>query len=473
MIYKILFIVSLFSILANAQPVNSDDISDDLARDILCSVLSNLDTKNGNGIWPEYNPLESPMIIKFRDNTFGYGEPSAFKDWNEEKKEKCTFYSAPKTFKMPVSPIVPYLDFNGTKAFFFDTTIKPKLSVWLLSAIIHERFHRFQWEHFPNMFTLANSAYSGHNSRDNVAEGLLENNRLISYLQTHTEKNWKDFLSVALNRELGLSKESKDWELEQQISEGTAIYVQLKAFEVIEKEFGIRFRKIWTQKMIGNLDNSEGVDGIIKWRHYALGSLICDYLDRHSSNESWKVLLQTENSSSLFRHVLIGFDEQSLIMNGQEIIKSFEGDQARILATELISEYISEINRVADQINSSKIQVSILNSSKDCSGGGFSEKTYYLTDGGTFGVNYSGSYQCGSNFQEIYTKIPVLAKSKNSSLFGLSEIQIWIDSSEIQIRNGEFKFKNIEIKSQIFSLKASQTGVVVINNSQISIMFDN
>lgn len=473
----LILICFLASNLASASTYNSIDLSNLEAREILCSILTNLQVTNGKGVWPGYNPLESPLIVKFNDTVVGYGAASLFIGWKTETVPGCVSYSAPNDFVIPNSPIVPYLDFNGAKAFFFDVTIKPKISSWLLSAIIHERFHRFQWEHFSNIFPLLGSVYTGHSSSEIVAESLLENHKLTSYLISNDDNAWIDFLSLSVLRESSLSEDSKNWELGQQIVEGTATFVQLKSFEVIEKKFNLKFSETWKKKLISNLGDAEGVDGVIKWRHYSLGGLICSFLDKSYSDEGWKLAIQTEKkTTSFFRNVLpfVGVSETTLKARGLAISGSSEGAQARLVAAGMINDYLSEIKRVKDEIVSNVLQVTVNRPNRQCSGGGASEKTYYLPEGGTIGTKYSGSLQCGTDYQETFTDIQVLQESKTSAYFGLNQLKIWIDSSELgQIQDGSYSFANLKIEGAPFALQSLLPGTLFVSGSQIVISFTN
>ncbi len=463
-------LLSQFSL---AHAYNPEDLSNDEGRAILCSVLAKLQATNGKDVWPGYNAIEAPLIIKFQDGVFGYGDSTAFKGWKENRVDGCASYSAPQEYTAPTSPIVPYLDFNGTKAFFFDATIKPKLSTWLLSAVIHERFHRFQWEHFTNIFPLLNSIYTGHSSTEPVAASLLENRRLGSFLKTHDDSKWIDFLSISVVRELELSEESKKWEVGQQIAEGTAVFVQLKAFDAVEREFGLKFRETWKQRMMGSLADSEGIDGIVKWRHYAVGSMICSYLDEHSFDDKWKLAIQTENATSLFRMVLpiVGIDEANLRARGLSAMRSTEAKQARADASRMISTYVHEIDEAKNKISASNLQVKVIRPNEKCSGGGASEKSYYLPEGGTLGLNYSGSYQCGGSYLENFADVPILHESKGSAYFGLEKLRIWIDGSEIQIRDGNYPFIDVKLEGSTFSLRSSLSGVLSVAGSKFSFVF--
>lgn len=271
-----------------------------------------------------------------------------------------------------------------------------------------------------------------------------------------------------------LSQESRNWELDQQISEGTAIYVQMKSFELIDKKFGLQFRKIWTQRMIDNLDDSKGVDGIVKWRHYAVGSMICDYLDRHMTDENWKVSLQSQIGQSMLINaiVLTELTETNLQARGQEITNSPDGKDMQAKAKKLISEYLEEITKIKNQLGKFRFQIEIANLSKDCSAGGVSERTYYLPDGGTLGLNYSGAQKCGNEYKSSFINMPVLLNSKSSTSFGLDSMNIWVNLAEFQIQEGQYKFNNLKIESKTFTLQSSVPGKITFYDSQIQILFD-
>lgn len=461
--------------LSYAQFYNPADLTNSQGREVLCSALVKLESTDGKNVWPGFNPIASPLIVKFRDGIFGYGSSTSFADWTRETKGNCTSYSAPSNFKAPATPLVPYLDFNGTKAFFFDTTITSKLTSWLLSAIIHERFHRFQWENFPNLFPLLNSKYDGHFSSDTVAETLLENRRLTSYLKLDDKDALLDFLSITIQRETFLSPGSKDWELGQQIAEGTAAFVQLKAFTAIESEFDLKFETTWTEKMTGNLHAAEGVDGMIKWRHYAVGSIICKFLDFHMPNENWKVDLQSEKMSSLFQKVipLIDQDDSVLKLRGQTIIASSEGDSARLEASKIIAQYALAIKTAKDQITTKAFQIKVNRPKLNCSGGGASEKTYYLAEGGTLILNYSGSLSCESEFQESFSNIPVLLSSDGANFFGVEDFRLWINLVEVahRMKDGAHPFENLRIEGATFSVRSAKSGTLIIAGPLTSVQF--
>lgn len=280
-----------------------ENLESSRARGILCLALERLHATKGNNVWPGYDPLESPLIANFQDGIYGFGESKAFSGW-AKSADSCASYQAPAAFQAPSSPIVPYLSFGGVQAFYFDLTVKEKISAWLLSAVIHERFHRFQFEHFQALYPLYGKSYSSHASEMNVGAVSLENDRLGTFTRLKKEPAMLEFLGLSLVREDLLSEESKQWELSEQISEGTAYYVQWKAMKEIEDIYALDFEKSWNEKVLGNLSEEMGVDGVIKWRHYSLGGLICRYLDEHAPNSIWKEEIQNTQIHPLYRRIL-------------------------------------------------------------------------------------------------------------------------------------------------------------------------
>jgi hypothetical protein len=473
-IYFILHFCLLLTSHALAKSYNPEDLTGAEGREILCSALTKIQENNGKNVWPGFNPVATPLIVKFKDGIYGYGNLAPFSGWTKEVINNCVSYFAPKDFKAPESPIVLYLNLGGVNAFFFNTTVKPKLSSWLLSSIIHERFHRFQFENFSNVPLLA-APYTAHSSSDIVAAALLENHRLSTYLKSESEEDWIDFLSITTYREPLLSLESQKRELGEQIFEGIASYVQLKSFEAIENEFGLNFRETWKQRMSGNMDDAKGVDGIIKWRHYTIGGIISSFLDHHFSNESWKLKLQNEKEVSLFRQVLpfLNLNESQLKSRAQAIITSSEGDQARTKASSMISQYLSDIKTVKDQILSHTFQIKVSSpSSQDCRGGGFSERTYYLPEGGSLNINYTGTLECQSGYQVAFNDISVLEQTKESSFFGTDKVKIWINSLEIaELHDGTYSFNALRMEGDFFSLQSPRSGELSISGHSVLVKF--
>jgi hypothetical protein len=203
--------------------------------------------------------------------------------------------------------------------------------------------------------------------------------------------------------------------------------------------------------------------------------LICSFLDSHYSDENWKLELQNETKTSLFRNVLpfLSMSDTHLQSRGRAIIASSEGDLVRTEASGMISQYLSAIKTVRNQITASTFQITVFSqSSRECFGGGGSESTYYLPEGGILSINYSGSLKCGTEYQEFFNNIPVLERDKKFSFFGAEKIKIWIDSSELaQLRDGTYPFTNIKIEGDLFSVQSSRSGALSISGPLVSVRF--
>lgn len=455
-----LFLLVMIPLVAAAQPsqhlADSDNLTTAEAHGVLCPVLMRLHADKGKGIWPGYDPLETPLIVKYPEVTYGYGKASEFTGWQEIKNDSCTAYMAPKSFTPPAAPIVPIFNFGQSKAFYFNMGMKPHISLWLLTAVVHERFHRYQWEHFPNYFSLLGNEFTNHTDVDVVTATLLENRQLSSFLQTGSSSALFDYVSLASHRDSLLSPDSKKWELYQQIVEGTATFVQLKAFTNQPLPFGLNFHEVWKNKMQENLSLDLGVDGVIKWRHYAVGSILYQGIDKNSKNEDWKIDIESMSAGSIFKllDIFKSTSESDLRKRSEEILSSNEGVSIGNQSVGLIQNYKNEIQSLLNKSEELPYQFVLHLEGNGCSGGGQSSRTYYLPTGGMLSKDSEKSNQCDSGYQHNFYKIPILLELPKVTKFGVNKFKVWLDGVEVDPRamQGTYNFKSLKIESDVFTL---------------------
>lgn len=475
-----LFLVLItYSFYVNARSsLNPQDLSSLEGRQVLCQILNKMHLNLGGDVWPGFDPIETPLVVKFRDGIFGFGDLSTKKQWQKKSVGSCDLYLAPEGFEAPSAPIVPYFDVSGTKAFYFDITIVPKLSAWLLSAVIHERFHRFQWEHFSYIMKLLSAKFSAFTSPGAGAQALIENDSLTSYLKLGNETSLSDFVAVSLIRESSLSiDESADWELGQQIAEGTATYVQLAAMRLIESDLSLNFEKTWREHLIDDLSQSQGTDGLIKWRHYAVGGIVFEFLNRKTGNMTWATEIQNGQVLSVFRLLLpfISNTEPWFILRGQTMLKSEAGFEALANAEQMVNDYLSAVKKTTSQIDLASFKVSIGSpGAKQCSGGGVSQRMYYLPLGGTLATGYSGGTKCGyGSFVLNFINEPVLLLSAEGiTTFGSENLRIWIGGTEFSSSTqGSSEFSGLKLESVTMNFQTTKSGTLTIIGNSVEIKF--
>jgi len=455
-----LFLLVMIPLVAAARPsqhlVDSDNLTTAEAHRTLCPVLMRLHADKGKGIWPGYDPLETPLIVKYPDVTYGYGDASEFTGWQEIKNDSCTAYMAPKSFTPPASPMVPIFNFGQSKAFYFNMGMKQHISLWLLTAVVHERFHRYQWEHFPNFFSLLGNDFTNHTDVDVVTVTLLENKQLSSFIQTGSSNALFDYVSLASIRDSLLSSSSRKWELYQQIAEGTATFVQLKAFTNQPLPFGLNFHEVWKNKMQEELSPGLGVDGIIKWRHYAVGSILYQVINKNSKNEDWKIDIESMSAGSIFKllDIFESTPESDLRKRSEEIRSSNEAVSIGNQSAGLIQKYKNEIQSLLSKSEKLPYQFVLHLEDKDCSGGGQTSRTYYLPTGGTLSTDSESSNQCDSGNHHEFFKIPILLELPKLTRFGVNKFKVWLDGIEVDpiAMQGSYNFKSLKIESDVFNL---------------------
>ncbi|RYZ86337.1 MAG: hypothetical protein EOP04_14085 [Proteobacteria bacterium] len=446
-----------------AQPISNEE-----SRSALCQILTKLHQTKGAEVWPGFDPLEVPLVAKFSDGVFGFGDKSELQGWNPVVVQDCMLYQSPKNFNAPSSPLVMYFDVGGAKGFYFDLTIKDEITASLLSAVVHERFHRFQFEHFSQNLDLLHSAFTDHLQTPLVANVYAQNKKLTTYLKSGDVNDLKDFLalrSTLIGKHTG---SSELWVTNQARFEGTATYVQLKAMQLIEAKFKWGYTKIWADTLVDDLSLSRGVDGMIKWRHYSVGGALLQFLDSMSLDESWKNTIQVQPLISFHSLVLGKLEMKSTEINRRSLAirKSIEFKRLELQAGQDIRSYQSEIDVRYQELSSQKFVILVKGPKKiACSGGGFSQRTYYLATGGRLDVGLTHMSQCSEGipmFKETHRETQILESLvPNGSKFGADAVT-W--SADGHVNQGmpekPIQFQSFKLETPTATIELNAPGIV-------------
>jgi len=119
-----------------------------------------------------------------------------------------------------------------------------------------------------------------------------------------------------------------------------------------------------------------------------------------------------------------------------------------------------------------------------CSGGSYSDRSFYLPDGRKLDLISSGSFQCGNIFKLEYSNLPILISQSNPNAFRFkmdekAEFEIdgnLVPLSKIVGEGRSMSFRHLKIKNASFNLLIDgssgriklQDGVILLESAAMT-----
>lgn len=478
------FILPIF-VFCYSACVFAEDPAEIRSVQIIADSISALD-KQTNQVWPNYAISESPTILTF-NNGHVYALNFASNDIGWQKIQVGShqiLYSPIDKWGFTHTPMNVRFSIEGQSAFVFQLDMMDDDQLFFF-VFVHERFHRYQDEHFRPMPSMS---YKNNFDVENLSLMKLEENILADFIRAKGDSAkqldlLKDFAAVNQVRLTFLYPASQIWEGHQQRMEGLADYVSLRLYQsynVLGFSSELHLRSV----LLEHEGDSVVSDRAVKWRHYGVGAALGYALD-FLQVPHWKERVEKEGISQI--QIL----QQSLNLSADEISK-------RLITVEAAYGYDSLFDQVSEKVT--EYQASVHTILKDyerlegvkvvlerpkragISGGGINQRMVFLEDGSTLSVGDSSlSSTTNNSWKLIFTDVPFLFQKKSGS----REFKLEKDTVLI-LNNKEYKLKEL-IKQKVILLFDSITwkcktsefvakelsGRVVIQDGKLSIQFSS
>lgn len=440
--------------------------------------------KHKQTTWPSFKFSELPTLVHFANgHIYAIGLNSTDSRWSKLSFEgHHVLFSEVDYWGISNVTLTPAFPIEGKIAYVFKLDFKGQVSESTFITFLHERFHAHQFMHFSNLGLQSSLKYSAHTNEENVALIALENSILKNWMSNRSVEMLKDFLAVNALRLKLLDKESMAWEESQQRMEGLADYISWK---ISEKSELITLSNLKTRLQSDSEKyfslTQDGIDNVIKWRHYLVGALLGEALDLYGP-KNWKDTTEKKGQSSI--DILRNSVQLNESEKGTRVVQAKRNYKYDDLKTEVktsISKYLSLIQTHTKEFSSLPgIQLAIGNSNEaNCSGGGYSERTFYLSNGGKLDLSTSGYHSCGKTIKADYKNIPILFTEPRAIRLKINaDTQITIGSHSVTARDilrakDTQAFENIKLTSPDFNFESTGLrGKIRVDQNQLVLEFD-
>lgn len=426
-------------------------------------------------VWPGLDLKEAPTILTFEGGTIYSIGFAKNPDWETQSLAGQEIQII-KEDKWGLSSLKmhPAFDIEGEKSFVFqmDKNVQDLTSARVFA---HERFHRYQLDHFKEDLRPIEGGYEDHLNADNIALMKLEDLILYDFL---FEENYetrlhllKDFISVNTERRKIMTSSSIVWESHQQKMEGLADYVSAKMFNdelVVLSNF---FPKD---------ENGDFSDYAIKWRHYPAGATLGFALDFLNSPD-WKQKIQEGHFLQEILNESLNLEPGEQEERVQEVKRRYDFARISKKTKKKVQKFKDQLNSLMDsyeQLAGPRIRLG--HPCQGITGGGNSSRLLYLADGTTLSIkDRSFSSSSDSNWKFETHKIPFLIQTQVGYREFKSESndQILLNNKPIDIEEllageAEYPFISISWKGETFSFSCDKhSGVIVSDGKDLSIYF--
>lgn len=382
----------------------------------LQKTIESLQSTQDTSVWPGYNLTETPIILSFGNNHYyAFNLQSNNPEWKTlPLGNKLIHYSTEDHWGLNEVKMQSKFPIEGQEAFVFSIDLNRPLPPFLsIIVLIHERFHQFQFEHFP-MEKEGLGGYQDHANIENLSLMQVEELILMDFLKTNNKKDklehLKNFVAINTMREAIISPTSVLWERNQQTMEGLADYVSTKAFDVAAVVPRFNAQKHVTIILEGIKAEKNLLDRAVKRRHYGVGAALGYGLD--FLQVDWKGRVQSEG---------IGLDElmqQQIALSNDEleervaIVKaSYHFDYLLEKTDESIKSFQKELSAQTTAYNELQGVSVVMHSPEGLgiSGGGHDAHMYHLPDGGTLSIaNSSMNISNDNRWKLVLDETPFL-----------------------------------------------------------------
>ena len=428
---------------------------------------------NNDAVWPGLRLDDAPTVLSFESGRlYGIGvDPSS--PWKKLTIGNSELLETEQDkWGILKVKLHPGFEMDGQSVFVFQMTHDPSSP----QIFVHERFHRYQFEHFKPV-QMVGKGYEDHLNAENLSLLRLEDQLLIEFLQTTDYGTrlelLKDFCAVTAARKQQISLASLAWEDNQQKMEGLADYVAAKMFTG---------ERSVLRAFTGRDSEEDFIDYAVKWRHYSVGATLAFALD-FLAVEHWKV--QIEGGANL-RALL----ENALPLPAEEMadrlqaVKMHSGYELLLQRTQdKVQEFQDNLKALVDQYDNQEGALIRLGNPRGLgiSGGGSSEKLYYLADGTTMSiVDRSFSSTVDSAWKLATKQIPFLIQRQGFREFKVEkELRInlnnrYVTLEELLNKPGEYPFDTLAWEGRSLNFSSERhNGVIISDGKTLSIAYRN
>lgn len=418
-------------------------------------------------IWPNFNILESPILLTFETGRiYAIGLKTINSNWKKiSLKEYDIHFTDTDFWNLTGIKLHPAFEIEGQKAFVFQIKKEPNVP----HLFAHERFHPFQLRYFHKDLL---EGYSDHLNQNNLSLARLEDLLLKAFLEERDIPKKTDllreFLTVNQERHATISAASQKWENFQQKIEGLAEYV---AFRLHEGEEGL----LLSQKEETSDQNLS--DYTTKWRHYFVGAALAFALD-FLEVPGWKEDVQAGKSLIECLKENLAFDPKQL----EEIKRKFDFPAIQKKAMQQTFEFASEINKLKENYQAIEGLPFRIGTPRGLgiSGGGSTERIISLEDGTTISLNdRSSSQTADSSWKFCTNSLPYLIQNgRGFREFKIdAQIELLVNNKQMSIGEllknpGEYPFLNLHCEAETFIFSSvKHPGVIISDGKSLSVVY--
>lgn len=440
------FLVSSGFLTAQTSPVDEKILNE-------ASAIFN---RTWDQVWPELNYQADPTIIVLPPYIAAYNLPCKHAAW--EKKEGYSI-TQEDPWGLKKEQMNPQFQIEGKLAFVFQVKVNPYQHP--LFALVHEKFHSFQFDHFKQGALL--KGYPDLFNLDNLALMQIEDKILADWNRTQDPQLIQDWALLNSYRSLFLQKDSLNWEDTQEKMEGLADYV---AQGVLPKSAPPNIL------LSPQAPPSAYVEHAMKWRYYGVGSTLGHMLDSLKVN-GWKKRV-AEGTSTLREEidhaVLLDPSLYSVILERYQ----YEDVKKRIAIS--IDSYRSKLDQIASAYAKEQGITIQLESPPKTASGGDSQGIFFTHDGTIVTVSdRSQTISDDSTWQMNTNLLPAIYMKNRIKEFKEDEnLVVYIDGQPLLVKellsaNKGVIFHSINWKGKYTEFKSTRHGELVTSNGVLEV----
>lgn len=444
-------------------------------------------TLRGEKVWPGFDLSEAPIMISFNNgHVYAFNLKSNNPAWKviTVGKDSKVLYTEKDYWGLSKTAMNPHLPIDGQVAYAFNLDQPGQTLEKLFEILVHERFHRYQFKHFPM------EQYGGRYVDDfNVANLTLmqmEEMALAQFFQAagHPELQKEyllDFAAINQTRRAFIKDISVLWEDHQQAMEGLADYVSFKTFDELRVFKPYDGNKKLKEMLKLYAEDPNITERAVKWRHYGVGAAMGYALD-FLKIEGWKSEIERGASMATLIDQAMNLtpDEINERMGSIEISYDYQAVHTQIGKT--VAAYQKELKDLDTAYQKQEgIAIQIGRPRRaSISGGGLTARTLYLANGSTISLqDTSLMTNIENNWRLELKDIPFVFQNHA----GIREFKIdsacdvIIDGksyklTELFSSNATVPFEKIEVKGKSCQFKSEKNrGELSIYNGKVIISY--
>ncbi len=348
-------------------------------------------------------------------------------------------------------------------------------------VFLHERFHTFQFSHFPRQ--IEQGRYVDHLNAENLTLMQFEERILAVFLNEQKRDILRDYLAIHHMRQALIAPPSARWENHQQSMEGLADYVSFRFFDVFSLFPNYSGHLKLAQQLKKYAADPNISERALKWRHYGVGAALGYALD-FLQVKDWKQKIEKgDHKNSIL--------SQTLAMAPEEILERFEYlavachfKEIHKHVQKVVAQFENELNDLKNaykKLSGTVVQIGHPTQTS-ISGGGMTGRTLYLEDGTTISLQDTSEMATQENKWMMQTRrVPYLFQTPE----GLRELKVeddlslYIDGQTFSLKTlvqarttKSFSAISFEGQSSRFFAESNPGTLAVLPDGKVRITFD-